>query len=651
MFGLKLDTMKRRSGRAAVAGTAVMHLHCTDAGWTARITDPSKDDPPVLREGTLTRPPSQSESHIEAVFRLAGEAFDQRLQASVDSVHILTDDALVYYTDTRAEVFNTASKTAVGVLRNHGAQQLNTQKVAFGFGPFGALAGGAERPSGVAAFIDAKRVGGCLSRLDRLATRVRSFVPVVDVLVRRAATAGADGPYGAVYLGGYETHVVLADPQHGTVTVRVLPVGVHTLVETLASESNIPIAEAWQAAATRDLMADIGLYQDDRAKAGITRSANDRIIGPLLRRLVGDLEETLEFFETQRVGGRPDRLELFGMHDRLRGLTGFLGPALSVPVEPAPVTVFELFCAGAGGGVNMLEHAGADLMIGQVSFAFHESRLIPAAELAAAERAAAAATAAARPANRPKRGGRGAGRGAKPGFLGSLLASIRGGEASAAAPNAEKDRQNFMVFGLLVVLVLALAYQKYAELAERHLSAMDNVSSRTTENMRLHRQAAGSDRLGAGAQRADKVLWTEKFLSIAQNMNDRMWLTDVFLATETRAIGGGNVLSKKLVLEGALLPSTDGHVKEIALYIENLEKDKARFMSDFREIRFQGATMDQAQTDPVIRFGIEAWYDENKRLQTKQPEGTNASPISDMQQKVRDRNESIDKATQPGGPR
>ncbi|MCW2244314.1 hypothetical protein [Azospirillum canadense] len=321
--------------------------------------------------------------------------------------------------------------------------------------------------------------------------------------------------------------------------------------------------------------------------------------------------------------------------------------------------IFDLFCASVGQpGVNLLEDTGPGLEIGRIKYSLHEQRLVPKADLRAAK--GTEASAARSSTGRPKRRMRGRKRADR-----SDAAAWNGGmtleslmnrlmNRSAADPEsdavgedgagaANKDRPYFALFGLLTVLLLMLAMQKNDELEAQRAAAASQTARVFDESTRLHQRLAGPLR-PADQAGADKVLWTEKFLIIGRNIDQRMWLTDVYLATEAAVAGSSNVVRKKLVIEGAVLPSTEGHVLEVSRFIAKLE-DAAKhdFMNDFREIRFQGVTLDQAESDPVIRFGIEAVYDENKRVQARQQGAAPAGTLGDMQDKVRGRNDEVER--------
>jgi uncharacterized protein (UPF0335 family) len=128
-------------------------------------------------------------------------------------------------------------------------------------------------------------------------------------------------------------------------------------------------------------------------------------------------------------------------------------------------------------------------------------------------------------------------------------------------------------------------------------------------------------------------------------MNESMWLTDVYLEVNNRTIGESEIEEKKLVIQGAVLPSTDGHILQIAQFVERLEEDKQGFMDDFREIVFDGAYLDRGESDAVVRFTIEARYDAKKRqaVASSAP-STAGSTLGDTTKKVEERNKAQEQA-------
>ena len=107
---------------------------------------------------------------------------------------------------------------------------------------------------------------------------------------------------------------------------------------------------------------------------------------------------------------------------------------------------------------------------------------------------------------------------------------------------------------------------------------------------------------------SDKVLWTEKFLALGCYASEALWLTDVYLTKGSDSKDPMQV--RKLIIEGAVLPSYDGHLLEIAGFIRRLEEDARNlFMADFKTITFEGASVDLEDVEEVVKFQIEAWYE------------------------------------------
>jgi len=87
----------------------------------------------------------------------------------------------------------------------------------------------------------------------------------------------------------------------------------------------------------------------------------------------------------------------------------------------------------------------------------------------------------------------------------------------------------------------------------------------------------------------NKILWTEKFITIAKNMPDEIWFSSIRLENSEKEIEGKKVTSTRVVLDGRCLPSPVGHINTIAKYMENLMKSDDSFRRDFINVSFGGA--------------------------------------------------------------
>ena len=213
---------------------------------------------------------------------------------------------------------------------------------------------------------------------------------------------------------------------------------------------------------------------------------------------------------------------------------------------------------------------------------------------------------------------------------GRLPAARRGGEA-VEEELGETERRNemagYVLFFFLVLGSFYYGWTEYDTLATRSLASVQNNAGAASESNtmlhdRVHIQGGGAVNIFA-----DKVLWTEKFLALSHNMPPAIWLTDVFLADQEQQVGVTKVQTKKMVMEGSVLPSTDGHILHISKYIRALLGDVNEFMRDFKSIEFKGAQIDTGEQEQIVKFRIEAIYDASKRVTRVTPQGGDGNPV------------------------
>jgi len=639
MFGF--GKSEKNTARADEGGANRLFLFVSDLGWRARIVDPSDPLKVEVRQGDAQGITQTGDARYEALVKLAVESIPSRDMKSVGEVRLLIDDPTVHYVDTRAQIFVAAS---VATLRDYGCQQLGAPRVTHGMAPFGKTAQG-QRENGVAGFIDVRRASTYLTRMEKLAARVRSVTPIIDVMTRRAITR--PGTYGGLYIGGFNSWLLIAAPEHGTLVARALPFGTLTLAAKLAEGSGVTPDEALKSLKSRDMLSEIRADATATREVTLVQSQGERILGKTWRAFATGVAETIEYFESQRVSGRPEALEVFGDIAQIKGLTQLLGK-LAVPIETEGdavdpleefITLHQKRLSETGGvpALNLLQHAGAELRIGTMAYGFRNDRLVSAQTInreEAAGRTADRERQQTRAATSGRRRGKTRGRtpdtGNAPGLsnLFGLLSRARGasdGNGDEDAKKKEKEEQQVLL--LLVLLAVGALYWGYDQLTETR--RVETIAVGGAQG-KLNQVSDLRAKLGKDAQArlsaefdADKVLWTEKFLLLAKAMNEKMWLSDLYLVAEkTGDAKKGGTTSKKLVIEGGVLPSTDGHILEIARYIQRLQTiDDGAFMADFKKIAFQGATIDQSGRDSVIRFGVEAWYDEAERTSVRKADG------------------------------
>lgn len=632
-------------------------LHIGDNGWRAVIVDLGGEKEPQFlgddNAGDKFLSDWKAEAGTGPVFehmlRLAADALRKREPSKMAQLRVVIDDPRVLYLDTRQEAFASSSPA---MIHEFGRTHLNCRSISYGKSAFGP-GSAANNSGGAIAFADAGRLGSQLTRLDALALKVGMVTPVADVLVRRAAHHR--DPWCGLYLGALGSTIVLANASQGALVVRTLPFGVWTLARLMAEGNGVSGEEAMASLSEQDLVSDLASEDASDTLETIARGVGERILGSPLRGFIREIADSLDFFEGQRYAGRPERLELYGQFSRIRGLERFLRDRLSsgapqVQVETVSKPILDMFQElPLAEPLNLMSESAGDLKIGTANYTLVNQKLRPTADV----RREARANEQARPAAR--RGGKRSSAQIVPTSLIARLAKFRigGGGADSAASEGQptSDRQGFLALALIVGSLGYLGYQYYDDEVRQYNNQNSAVSAALNENFAHYTRLTESGGAITKVQEVDKVLWTEKILSVSNRLNNEIWLSNLYLRQESRTVDKTSLVSKALVLEGAVLPSTDGHIQKIAKFIEALQSDQQYFMSDFRDISFQGLTLDTSEVDQIVRFSIEAWYDEDKGRQRRAAATVAAEApggLDAMQDSVDKHNSALEKFL-PGG--
>ncbi|MEI8394253.1 MAG: hypothetical protein WCF85_05915 [Rhodospirillaceae bacterium] len=647
-------------------------LHITDHDWQASVVDPDKPEEPMLRGGDGSGLVEEIGDHpgtlLERMFRLSGDSFKGKDGLDIKEVHILIDDSRLIYNDMCQDVFASAG---AAVLLDIGRQQLHCRAVTFGVAPFGRI-GQSVRSNGVISFMDVARLSGFLTQLDKLATKIKSVTPIADVLVRRAA--GGSEPYAGLSIGALYSHLVMANPIHGTVVYRCLPFGTSTIIRLLAEGNGISMAEATAVVAEQDMLSDLSLLPMSGDGDTMLTTSAERLLGEPVRKFMEEITLTFDFFENQRGAGRPASLEVFGDFATVLGLDAVL-QRLGEPVRMAEVSLFEIFRSlPVDQRMNLLSEAGAELKIGSSFFSFHKEELRPTESVRKAiahqeksrqqdidKRKEERRLEKQRKEERRKKSkGSGYRRIGSSKSISEQFSALISKIPFRKKPEAEEfyEEQNndnadligFAAVAGFLLLIFYWAYDQYSEISMIKAGQIAGYSNSTLQVGTLRSETEKTLVRGAHAADADKVLWTEKILALAKSMTNEMWLTDLYLKNDTKGNDRNDrnvVATKRLVLEGAVLPSTEGHMLQIGEYIQRLEADTEHFMTDFREIVFQGMMLDSSESDQVVRFVIEAVYDEGKgrEIRVNAP-AAGGGDVKQIKQLMDNRNKSLDQSAQ-----
>ncbi len=629
-----------RAGRGKGRDRNGIYLYVSDSSWQARFVGAEGEpvEKPVGEESV--RAVDGQSPTIEDVIRQAVDKIGKGTFSNIGYVVLILDDPGIVLVEN-GDALSGFSSTNVSAVRNFGQEHLGVEEISFGFAQTqpGASRGAASAPSkgGLYGFIDIEKLRDYLSAFGDIAQKVAAVTPAPYV----AITAGQVSVQAAeaetrcdLFISANASTVSISNASHAVAVVRSIPIGTQTIAATLAEAQGLRLDMALDEMKRRDCMKSI-LTSDADTDGSSVPSQFERVLGPIVRRLAEEIEISLSFFAEQRAvfveGGKS--LSVHGAENQIRGLGDWLSRRLNMPVKNAVVDcVDEALAIPRVELLNLLSGSQGPLFaIGKVNWVWDKNRVRSQKEVAADpsrdEQAPAAGSReterrSARAGDRARRtsvrtgfrrgGGRGRAQQGGKTFFGIQLSSGSGGGGVE-----KNERAGFGLLTLFAILVLYGGYTSYIQPAvkkqQRAAAALERALAQN-EVMRREVQTAESlshRRVSTGV--TDKVLWTEKFLALSCYASREIWLTDVYITNESVKIGQNSENLRKLIIKGAVLPSYDGHLLKISNYIRRLEKDsRGLFMADFKTITFEGAAVDLEDVAEIVRFTIEAWYDNNR---------------------------------------
>ena len=620
-----------------------LYLFINSQRWQAVV---SRGDTCEHHEGLI---PKQEEAPYYASFDQALEhtvGAADNLIGEADTIHLLIDRADIVFSSQLPESMRSGGRNTV---LKYGCCLTGSDEVSYGQAGVGAF------KDKLYSFVDIKVLRAVLGQFNpKVIPKVLDVVPVAYPLLQRCS--GREQTYGALYIGVDHCTVLLANDSLATFVIRHLPVGIFTPLTQIAAETAVPIEEILEKLIKQDLFSRLSGLKRKGAKTQKPTDPFSRALDAFKNEIIQGLEKSEEFFKIQRASGSPVVYEIFGEHNLIKGLRKEFQKELGREVIDPGLTLLDVWgiqespmaCNLLQGGVSPLfKH-------GRVNFSYHEGRYIPTHNILKKQKEKAGRqTKDKGERRRGVRGGTGGQR--QRNSIGSTLRTWRkmSNREDGFASDSDERRAPELYFGILAMLCLGLLYLGYDNYGGR-LRIYNNIAVNYQGTLSSYTKSRGvllrstPVTLKKSDDFSDKVLWTEKFLALGDQIDQSLWLTDVYLTSRSRKVKGEKVETPVLTIEGAAMPSTEGHVYKIAQFIDDLQKDEASFMSDFRKISFKGSELDESE-EGIIRFQLEAWYDKNKRIEALQKKknrqqngGKSPMGIDSMQENVRNHKKRLE---------
>jgi hypothetical protein len=620
---------KSKALAAEVGNT--LHVYASDIEWQTILTEPDKADKPVISNGDILTDKSKGGDPLERTISAAVKSISKSRRKDISSVTLVLDDPQAILIDDPSKQFSHDRQSEVRWL---GGSLLDAKDVGFGVVPIVPKGKTVKHENALYGFLDLKNLANQLNQVEDLILRVRRVVPGPSILAEwMVDEIDAGEAKCAVTIMGSATVVTFVGNLGGVVVTRTIPIGVMTLVKAVAEANSVSVSNALNNLTSRDRLSTIPRWEGDDSAQSKRMGELARKLGPLLTELADGISASIDYFSSHRMGGEITEIHGFGPFERITGLGQWLEKECGLPLSKYERTSVDISREMLPAKLmNILKgSSGSSIQIGSAALRYSETEGFQARTDTKGLKKTGGDSMKSDKGNTQGRGrgkGRSGGRrgAAKPKtlFFGIDVSGLMGSGDGDSETRGETSKSPIYALGVIAMAVgfLGVAYtygyekkvKVYESKARQYAAVVEQ--NRTTSSLWARKNSeAGGESAAAVARDEDKVLWTEKMLGLARYMNERMWITDVYLTSDKRTISGGDVVHKVLSIEGAVLPSTDGHILEISNYIRRLLNDKYNlFMSDFSDVTFEGATLNQGQHDEIVTFQIDAVYDEAKRV-------------------------------------
>lgn len=199
-----------------------------------------------------------------------------------------------------------------------------------------------------------------------------------------------------------------------------------------------------------------------------------------------------------------------------------------------------------------------------------------------------------------------------------------------------KERETKILWDLKIALALPVVVfffiaNGYFDLVNQYEKLVSSFADVQSQISFIHKEIEKSAKI-------PKDFWTEKMMALAGEITPPLFITDFSVGAEdikgkgaaarsepdssenkaakNQQKAGTEIHSHRITIEGASMPPSFGHVREIANFMDRLRKNKV-FMKNITEFTFKGLTLAEGDKGDMVRFSFEAIYLEGGSTRNK----------------------------------
>lgn len=564
----------------------------------------------VATGALLTLEPQQGSPRLQQVIRsFIDQGLNARRWASTRMILLLEGGSQVCFSDGLGENLIKASK---GAIREFGRTLLNQPDVSFGFETQLKTLSGAGS-GGIHAFAGVPFIKECLDAFDRKGLHLYRMVPIEYALLHRLQES-TETSCAALHVGAFETALLMCHPVLGARTVQHLPFGVMALVAVLKKKKRLS-----------DQQALVMLASAESWPGQPSYSMPAEIIDAFAQ-LANSINRALDYFEQQRICGRPEFMELHGEFARIHGFSDWLQSQINLMVRiPDPDRNLEAIFVSAMPELRFsllqgLLEGTCILQVANVRYTMTKEGILSIRNLENTRiinqgldaRLAEDRHKARRLVRRKESQSR----------RREMINNLRQGLAewlskrSTGSTHKEvlyewlQQHQPRIVALAVAALVLTGGYQFHQGLKTDHDQLLAAQTSRaekrktlTTNISKLDKETKGMS--GASVASPGFVRWSEKLTRLGTLMESNMWVNGMSLTVRPSAQEKWSGYLVELSIDAGLKKRAEvTHIMDITQFTERLQSDTDRFMIGFDQVAMNNTRSENKGNEDTFQFSL-----------------------------------------------
>ncbi|MBF0140961.1 MAG: hypothetical protein HQL74_11860 [Magnetococcales bacterium] len=553
--------------------------------------------------------PHDSSRLPQVILSFVTKGLNPRRWAATLMVVLLEGGSQLCFSDGLGE---NLAKSSKGAIREFGRTMLNLPDVSFGSDPLLKTRSGLVS-GGIYAFAGVPFIKECLDAFGKKGLHLYRLVPVEYAMLRQLQQT-TEAPCAALYVGAFETSLLLCHPVLGARTIQHLPFGILTLVTQIRKKKRLNDQQALEKLADNDFI------------PGQSSSVLPTEIAEAFNLLVQRINHSLDYFEQQRICGRPEFMELHGEFYRIHGFAHWLQSQLNLEMRvPDPERILELvfikevpelrfsLLQGLVEGICILQVSGVRYTMtkdGILSINHMENTRIISQGLEArqAEDRHKARRLARRKESQSRR--REIIENLRYRFNDWLSRRQVGTSPTDAVHKWIRRYQLRIVAVALVILAMTGGYFFHRDLEMTHEQLLTSQKGLAEQRQTLTKIVNQLEQENNGLANATPTLpgfmrWSEKITQLGNLIEPNMWVNGLSLTARPSDKDKWSGYLLEMSIDAGLKKRAEvSHIMDITHFTERLQRDAENFMVGFDQVTMHNTRSEKKDNEELFQFSV-----------------------------------------------